>query len=102
MTVFAAAMAALVADANLGIEAIYRTGGTGPPVSVRLLRSSPDRIASGFGTGILQATDVLSVAIALLPDLAEGDTFEIGALTLTVQHAERDATGTVWRVMCRR
>lgn len=102
MSAFADAMAALVADANIGAEAVYRAGGTGPPVPVRLLRSSPDRIAGGFGTEILSATDILSVAIAALPSLGPGDTFAIGAELLTVTHAERDASGTVWRVLCQR
>jgi hypothetical protein len=102
MNVFADAMAALVADANLGTEAMHRAGGTGPPEPVRLLRSSPDRLASGFGTELLSVTDILSVAIAALPSLASGDTFAIGAELLTVTHAERDASGTVWRVLCQR
>jgi len=99
---FAEAMAALVADPNLGVEALYRQGGTGSPIAVRVLRSSPDRVASGFGTEILSATDVLSIAIAVLPDLAAGDRFALGPDLLTVTHAERDAAGIAWRVLCQR
>ena len=102
MSAFADAMAALVADPNLGAEAVYRQGGTGPAVPVRVLRSSPDRLADAFGTEILSATYILSVAIAVLPDLAAGDSFAIGPDLLTVTHAERDASGTAWRVLCQR
>ena len=102
MNAFAEAMAALVADPNLGTDALYRQGGTGAPIAVRVLRSSPDRIGSGFGTEILSATDILSVAIATLPSLAAGDSFVLGPDLLTVTHAERDATGTAWRVLCQR
>jgi hypothetical protein len=102
MTAFADAMAALVADPNLGFDAVYRQGGTGPAVPVRVLRSSPDRVADAFGTGILSATDILAVGIAVLPDLATGDSFALGADLLTVTHAERDASGTAWRVFCQR
>lgn len=102
MNAFADAMAALVADPNLGAEAVYRQGGTGPAVPVRVLRSSPDRVAGAFGTEVLSATDILSVAIAVLPDLAAGDRFALGPDLLTVTHAERDASGTAWRVLCRR
>lgn len=102
MTAFAAAMAALVADPNLGTEAVYRANGTGTPVSLRVLRSSPDRIADAFGTSVIQASDVLSLAIATLPNLAAGDSFTLGPDTLTVQHAERDATGIAWRALCQR
>ena len=102
MNAFADAMAALVADPNLGAETVYRQGGTGPAVPVRVLRSSPDRVADAFGTEILSATDILSVAITVLPDLAAGDSFALGADLLTVTHAERDASGTAWRVLCQR
>ena len=102
MSAFAAAMAVLVADPNLGADAVYQQGGTGPAVPVRVLRSSPDRVADAFGTDILSATDILSVAIAVLPDLAAGDSFAIGPDLLTVSHAERDASGTAWRVLCQR
>ncbi|WP_149538824.1 head-tail joining protein [Siccirubricoccus phaeus] len=102
MNAFDAAMAALVADPNLGMEAVYRQGGTGAPIALRVLRSSPDRVADAFGTGILQATDILSVAVATLPDLAAGDGFALGPDLLTVTHAERDASGTAWRVLCQR
>ena len=102
MSAFAAAMDVLVADPNLGTEAIYRQGGSGTPVSLRVLRSSPDRVADAFGTGIISATDILSVAISVLPAMDAGDTFTLGPDTLTVQHAERDASGTAWRVVCQR
>ncbi len=102
MNAFADAMAALVADPNLGVEAVYRQGGTGPAIAVRVLRSSPDRVGDAFGTEILSATDILSVTIATLPDLAAGDSFALGPDLLTVTHAERDASGTAWRVLCQR
>ncbi len=102
MNAFADAMAVLVADPNLGAEAVYRQGGTGTPVVLRVLRSSPDRVADAFGTEILSTTDILSVAIAQLPDLAAGDSFAIGPDLLTATHAERDASSTAWRVLCQR
>lgn len=102
MSAFAAAMAALVADPNLGVEAIYRQGGTGAPIALRVLRSSPDRVADAFGTEIIAATDILSVPIATLPNLTAGDTVTIGPDLLTVTTATRDARGTDWRVLCQR
>lgn len=102
MNAFADAVATILSDPNLGWDAVYRQGGTGVPISIRVLRSSPDRIADAFGTEILSATDILSVAIAALPALAAGDTFQLDADTMTVTHAERDASGTAWRVHCQR
>ncbi len=102
MSAFAAAMEALGADPNLGTQAVYRQSGSGTTVSLRVLRSSPDRVADAFGTGILSATDILSVAIAALPAVDAGDTFALGPTLLTVTHAERDTSGTAWRVLCQR
>jgi hypothetical protein len=102
MSAFAAAMEALAADPNIGMEAIYRVGGTGVPVLLRVVRSAPDRLGDAFGTSVIQASDVLTVAIAVLPSVAADDSFMLGPDTLTVQHAERDAAGIAWRVFCRR
>jgi hypothetical protein len=102
MNAFDVAMASLIADAHLGVDALYRQGGTGAPISLRVLRSSPDRMADAFGTEVISASDILSLAIATLPDIASGDTFLIGGEVLTVRHAERDASGTAWRVVCQR
>ena len=102
MSAFDTAMASLIADAHLGVDAQYRQGGTGAPISLRVLRSSPDRMADAFGTEVISGSDILSLAIATLPDIAAGDSFSIGNGVLTVRHAERDATGTAWRVFCQR
>nr|WP_282572240.1 hypothetical protein [Roseomonas acroporae] len=92
----------MAADPNLGSDATFRAGGTGPEVVLRVLRSSPDRLADAFGTTLVQATDVLTVAVAVLPAIVSGDTFALGGEVLTVQHAERDAAGIAWRVLCQR
>lgn len=102
MSAFATAMGVLVADPNLGADAIYRSGGSGSAVALRFVRSGPDRLADAFGTRLVQATDVLAVAVAVLPAIEAGDTFALGAEVLTVQHAERDAAGIAWRVLCQR
>jgi hypothetical protein len=102
VTVFAAAAATLAADPNLGTDSDYRRSGIGPATSLRVVRSSPDRVASAFDTPLLQATDVLTVPLASIPDPQAGDTFDVQGDLLTVQHAERDAAGAAWRVLCRR
>ena len=102
MGVFDDALAVLAADPNLGVDATYRAAGTGAPVSLRVLRSSPDRVVDAFDTPLLRATDVLTVSISTLPAVEPDDTFAIGADLLTVDSAERDAAGVAWRVLCRR
>jgi len=102
MTAFDAALAVLAADPNLGTDATYRAGGTGSAIVLRVLRASPDRVSDGFGTGILQATDILTVPLAALPAIEPGDSFTLGPDLLMVDSAERDAAGVAWRVLCRR
>jgi energy-converting hydrogenase Eha subunit A len=102
MSAFAAALAALAADPNMGVTAVWRVGGTGVGVPIRVLRSSPDVTSAAFETSIVQPTDVLTVAVDAIASPDAGDTIAIGAEVLTVQHAERDATGVAWRVFCRR
>ncbi|WP_372624963.1 hypothetical protein [Falsiroseomonas sp.] len=101
MTAFAAALAVLTADPNLGSDATWQRGG-GPPVALRVVRSSPDQLRDAFGTALIQATDVLTVPVAVLPEILAGDVFTLGGEVLTVQHAERDAAGMAWRVLCQR
>ncbi|WP_137179268.1 hypothetical protein [Roseomonas sp. AR75] len=101
MNAFDAALAVLAADPNLGTDATWQRGG-GPVITLRVLRSSPDQLRDAFGTTLVQATDVLTVPITALPDIAAGDVFVLGAETLTVQHAESDAAGVAWRVLCQR
>ncbi len=102
MGVFDDALAVLATDPNLGVEATYRAAGSGAPLAIRVLRSSPDRVVDAFDTAVLRATDVLTVSIALLAAVEAGDTFAIGADLRTVDSAERDAAGVAWRMLCRR
>ena len=102
MSAFTTAMDVLAADPNIGTDATYRAGGAGAPVLLRVVRSAPDRLGDAFGTSVIQASDVLTVAMSVLPVVDADDTFTLGADTLTVQHAERDAAGIAWRVFCRR
>jgi hypothetical protein len=99
---FAAAFDTLLANPNLGVAATYQAQGSGPAFALQVIRSSPDRLGESFGTSLVQATDVLAIAIAALPAIEAGDTFTLGLDLLTVQHAERDAGGIAWRVLCRR
>ena len=101
MTAFDAAMATLVADRNVGTEAVWQRGDD-PPLSLRVLRSSPDQVASAFDSSVITATDILSVPVAVLPSVERGDRFVLGPEILIVQSARRDATGTAWRVACQR
>ena len=104
MNAFATAMAALVADANMAAAVTYYAGGSGPGVALRAIRTAPDATEQAFGASIVQATDVLSVAVADLPAIAIGDVFILadGAELTVISQPMRDVTQTAWQVMCRR
>lgn len=102
MTAFADAMAAIVADPNLGVPAIYRVGGVGTGVAIRLVRSAPDEVVDAFGISLLRPTDVLLVATADVPTPAKGDVVLVGSETLTVLVAIRDPVGAAHRLLCAR
>jgi hypothetical protein len=104
MNAFAAAMAALVADTNMAEAVTYYAGGAGPGTALRAIRTAPDAAEQAFGTSIVQATDVLSVAVADLPAVTIGDVFILadGAELTVVAEPMRDVTQTAWQVMCRR
>jgi len=101
---FTLAAAVLHADANLSEAVTYYAGGIGVGVALRVIRSAPDVAEQAFSIGIVQATDVLSVAVAILPSVAIGDVFTLaGGVQLTVvSQPMRDVTQTAWQVMCRR
>jgi hypothetical protein len=73
-------------------------------VALRAIRTAPDAAEQAFGIGIVQATDVLSVAVADLPAIAIGDVFILADATelTVVSQPMRDVTQTAWQVMCRR
>jgi hypothetical protein len=102
MNAFAAALAALMADPNMAVDAIYTAATTDTQQPVRVIRSVPDRVGDAFGAAIQTDTDVIHVSAADVPDVRMGDIITIGSLVLTVELAERDALGTSFRCECRR
>lgn len=102
MTAFAAALDALFADPNLSVAAIWRTGGTGAGVPVRVVRLSPDRITS-FGESRF-VTDAVhfEVRVAEAPTLARGDAIEIaGEAFEIIGEPLRDRDQLLWTAEAR-
>ncbi|MCA3512576.1 hypothetical protein [Phenylobacterium sp.] len=102
MTAFAIAAAALFRDPNIAVDALYRPGGTGSGVSIRVVFSSPDQLAA-FGEGrFVTDTVLIAVRVADAPDLAESDTVEINGTLYTIRGAPvRDADRLVWSAEAR-
>lgn len=102
MTAFAVAVGTLFADRNLASDALWRQGGTGPEQSVRVIRRSPDAtVPYGDGRFVVD-TDMVMLPLSSVPDLAPGDTIEIGAEILVVTGDPlRDARRLVWTAQVR-
>ncbi len=102
MSAFADGMAAIVADPNLGVPAVYRPGGIGTGVAIRVVRSAPDETFDAFGTTLVRPTDVLLVATADVPAPAKGDVVLVGGEMLTVLAEIRDPVCAAHRLLCSR
>ena len=73
-------------------------------MALRAIRTAPDAAEFAFGQGVVQATDVLNLAVADLAQVAVGDVFllsDSSQLTV-VSEPMRDNINIAWRVMCRR
>lgn len=89
MTAFAMALDATFEDPNHGEDAVWRSGGTGPGLPVRILRLSPEAIV-GLGDNRFDLNAMLiSVRLSEVPEPARGDQVDIldemGAVAETVQ-----------------
>lgn len=99
MSAFAAAIEALFADANLGIDAVWRSAGAGPGIPVRAIVRRADRVGDFGETRIVAETVIIDVRVSQVAAPAEGDTFEIGGETLVIQGEPlRDAERLIWTV----
>jgi hypothetical protein len=102
MTVFTAAIDALFADPNLGLDAIYRVGGTDPGVPVRVIVRRPDRVGDFGETRIVAETLLIDVRVSDVAAPADGDIFDIGGEAFAVQGEPiRDAERLVWTIEAR-
>lgn len=102
MTAFATATSALFRDPNIAVDALYRPGGIGLGVAVRVIRSAPDQVAA-FGEGrFVTDTVLIAVRVADAPGLGPGDTIEADAVLFEVRtDPVRDADRLVWSAEAR-
>jgi hypothetical protein len=94
---FGAAIDAIFRDANVAEDAIWRAGGIGDGIAVRVIRKSPDE-AVGFGSGrAVMATVLIDVRVSEVESPGSGDTAEIdGDLFEIIGTPVRDGLGLVW------
>ena len=97
MTAFAAATDVLFADPHLARDAVYRPGGIGDGIPVRVMRRQPDRIDSFGETRIASSTTVLDLRVSEVAEPAAGDTLDLDGRTVVIQGTPiLDAEGLVW------
>lgn len=96
---FAVALDALFSDPNIGRDAIWRAGGAGPGVVVRVVLRRPDVIASFGETRIVTPAMLADLRVSQAPDIAAGDTLEVdGGVFLVQGEPVRDAERLVWTI----
>ena len=102
MNAFEVATNLIFADPHMALDALWRAGGEGEGVPVRVIRRAPDRIAT-FGDGRFVTDSVLiDVRISEAPGLARGDTFEIaGQIYEVASEPVRDADRLTWAAEAR-
>ena len=110
MSIFAEAIDDLFADPNLARDAVWRAGGTRAPVTVRIILRQPDRIGNFGETRLLAVATVIEVRTVEVPELAEGDVFEIpgsgpgqaGEAFVVQGEPVRDSERLVWTAELRK
>ena len=102
MTAFATAMNVIFADRNMAVDAIWFVGGTGPGLTIRVIRKSPDEITP-FGAGrILSETTMLDARLADMPTPAPGDLIRIGPEDFLLQGEPKlDRERLIWTLNTR-
>ena len=102
MNAFATAMNVIFTDPNMAVDALWFAGGTGPGVTVRVIRKSPDEITP-FGAGrILSDTTLLEARIADMPTPAAGDLIRLGLEDFLIQGEPKlDRERLIWTLNMR-
>ena len=84
MSAFASAIDALFADPNIGEDALWKAGGVGAGLAVRIIRKSPDRMAEfGDSRAVLQTVGI-DIWRSQSATITEGDLIMIGAETFKI------------------
>lgn len=81
---FASAIDALFADPNIGEDALWKAGGVGAGVAVRIIRKSPDRMAEFGESRAVLPTVGIDIRRSQAATITEGDLIVIGAETFKI------------------
>ncbi|MDH4442133.1 MAG: hypothetical protein QE284_17325 [Rhizobium sp.] len=81
---FALAIDALFADPNIGEDALWKAGGVGGGVAVRIIRKSPDRLAEFGDSRAVLPTVGIDIRRSQAATITKGDLILIGAETFRI------------------
>ena len=81
---FASAIDALFADPNIGEDALWKPGGVGAGVAVRIIRKSPDRMAEFGDSRAVLPTVGIDILRSQSATITEGDLILIGTETFKI------------------
>jgi hypothetical protein len=84
MSAFTSAVDALFADPNIGEDALWKAGGIGAGVVVRIIRKSPDRMAEFGDSRAVLPTVGIDIRRSQAATITEGDLILIGAETYRI------------------
>lgn len=99
MSAFAAALDSLFTDPSLARTALYRSGGLGDGVSVRVIAKRNDQISEFSDISIVSATARFDLRVSEVPEPLEGDTITLDGETFIIQGEPiRDTERLIWTV----
>jgi hypothetical protein len=84
MSAFASAIDAIFADPNIGEDALWKAGGIGTGVAVRIIRKSPDRMSEFGDSRAVLPTVGIDIRRSQAATITEGDLIMIGAETYRI------------------
>jgi hypothetical protein len=94
---FGAAIDAIFRDNNVAEDALWRAGGAGAGIAVRLIRKSPDELVGFASSRAVMATVLIDVRVAEVASPAPDDTVEIADdVFAIIGTPTRDSLGLVW------
>jgi hypothetical protein len=84
MSAFTSAVDMLFADPNIGEDALWKAGGIGAGVAVRIIRKSPDRMAEFGDSRAVLPTVGIDIRRSQSATITEGDLIMIGTETFKI------------------
>lgn len=97
MSAFSDAIDLIFTDGNIGEDALWRAGGSGPAFNVRIIRNAPDETVRFGSSRAILPTVIIAVRVSDVAQPAAGDTVEIADTRFEIiAEPTKDRAGLVW------